>query len=105
MEPRRGTTETRSPLRGNVRKLVRAGQGQQIQDIQRVIVTAARGVLPVWKTTPIPTILRDAGLPAAKVALDAARLRLAYRLATVDRQHPLHFRQYRELANRGPLTG
>ena len=50
---------------------------------------AARGVLPVWRTTPTVTLFRDAGLPSAVVALEEAKLRFAMRLQTVDEGHPL----------------
>ncbi len=63
--------------------------GGHLKLVQSAITLAARGVLPVWKTTPIATLLRDAGLPSAEVALEEARARFAFRAQTVDAGHPL----------------
>src|SRR5438045_6646674 len=54
-----------------------------------MLTLAARGVLPVWRTTPNVTLFRDSGLPLAMAALEEAKLRFAMRLQTVDNQHPL----------------
>ena len=48
--------------------------------VQSAITLAARGVLPVWRTTPLPTLMRDSGLPSAEVALEEAKARFALRL-------------------------
>lgn len=63
--------------------------GGHLKLVQSAITLAARGVLPVWKTTPITALLRDSGLPSAEVALEDARARFALRTQTVDRDHPL----------------
>lgn len=63
--------------------------GGLVKMIQSTITLAARGVLPVWKTSPLPTLMRDSGLPSAEVALEESRANLALRLRTVDRYHPL----------------
>ena len=57
--------------------------------VEKVITAAARAILPVWRTTPTSSLLRDAGLPMATVALEGVRLRFATRLQRVDQQHPL----------------
>jgi hypothetical protein len=62
------TVEVSTRLRGLVRM------------VQSVITLAARGVLPVWRTTPLPTLMRDSGLPSAEVALEEAKARFALRL-------------------------
>ena len=54
-----------------------------------MITKAARAVLPVWKTTPNRTLCRDAGLPTAEDALEKARARMALRINTVPKGHPL----------------
>lgn len=63
--------------------------GGHLKLVQSAITLAARGVLPAWRTTPIPALLRDAGLPSAEVALEEARARFALRTQTVDENHPL----------------
>jgi hypothetical protein len=57
--------------------------------VQSVITLAARGVLLVWRTTPLPALIRDSGLPLAEVALEETMARFALRLQTVDKRHPL----------------
>ena len=63
--------------------------GGLIGMVGSAIVLAARGVLPVWRTTPLTVLHRDSGLPSAEVALEEAKSRLAYRLKAVDKDHPL----------------
>ena len=46
-----------------------------VRIVQSAITLAARGVLPVWRTTPLPTLIRDLGLPLAEVALKEAKAR------------------------------
>lgn len=41
--------------------------GGHIDLVQSAITLAARGVLPVWKTTPITTPIRDSGLPQLRL--------------------------------------
>jgi hypothetical protein len=66
--------------------------GQHIAAIQTILIQAVRAVLLVYKTTPLPILFREAGIPSAEVALEEARWRLALRLQTIDRQHPLTHR-------------
>ena len=79
--------------------------GWHIKQVQRVIDTAARAVLPVWRTTPSNTLCRDASLPTAGIALEEIRLRFALRLHSVDRKHPLVPRMRVPIIPRGPRTG
>ncbi|EDO03066.1 hypothetical protein SS1G_05545 [Sclerotinia sclerotiorum 1980 UF-70] len=58
--------------------------------IDKVINTAARGTIPVYKTTPIVALIKEAGLPSGWVALEKAKLRFALRLQTVDFRNPLN---------------
>jgi hypothetical protein len=51
--------------------------GGLVRIVQSAITLVARGVLPVWRTTPIPTLIRDLGLPLAEVALEEAKARFA----------------------------
>ncbi|RAL59181.1 hypothetical protein DID88_006737 [Monilinia fructigena] len=47
-------------------QLVSTRLGPLIEEVDRAIVLAARGVLPVWRTAPTASVLRDAGLPSGK---------------------------------------
>ncbi|EDN10981.1 conserved hypothetical protein [Histoplasma mississippiense (nom. inval.)] len=64
-----------------------------------------RGVLPVFRTTPIATLYRDAGLPSAMVALEEAKIRFATRLQVVDEKHPLASRIAPPMITRGRGAG
>src|SRR5438045_4383605 len=68
---------------------VRARNGWHVGVVDKTLALAARGVLPVWRTTPTVTLFWDAGLPSAEVALEGATLTFAMRLQTIDEQHPL----------------
>ena len=63
--------------------------GWHITAIDKTIAIAARGILPVWRTTPITTLFRDARLPSAAVALEEAKLRFTAHLCTIDTDYPL----------------
>src|SRR5436190_24018815 len=69
--------------------MVSARNGWLVEIVDKTLTLAARGVLPVWRTTPNFTLFRDSGLPSAMAALEEAKLRFAMRLQTVDNQHPL----------------
>jgi ribonuclease HI len=83
---------------------VSARIGGLIDEVDQVITTAARAVLPVWRTTPNATLHRDAGLPTADAALEIARLRQALRIRTVDAYHPLANRGHAPEFRRGRET-
>lgn len=89
----------------NRNPLVSAGLGGHIDIVNNTIALAARGVLPVWRTTPTATLFRDAGLPSGEVALEEAKIRFATHLQTVDTQHPLARRIQPPLRGRGRLAG
>jgi hypothetical protein len=57
--------------------------------IQKAVNHALRGCLPVWKTTPLPALYREASVPPVEQLLGSARVRHAMRLRTLDKQHPL----------------
>ncbi|EDN05465.1 predicted protein, partial [Histoplasma mississippiense (nom. inval.)] len=73
--------------------------------VEKVLTMAARGVLPVFRTTPIATLYRDAGLPSAMVALEEAKIRFATRLQVVDEKHPLASRIAPPMITRGRGAG
>ncbi|RAL67309.1 hypothetical protein DID88_008072 [Monilinia fructigena] len=69
----------------NRNRLVSTRLGPLIEKTNKVMVlAAARGVLPAWRTAPTASVLRDAGLPSGSTALEHARIRFALRLRTLD---------------------
>ena len=57
--------------------------------VQSAITLAAYGVLLVWRTTLLPTLMRDSSLPLVELSLEEAQARFALRLQIVDKHHPL----------------
>ena len=84
---------------------VSARLGGHIASIDNALVTAARGILPAWRTMPNTALIRDTGLPAAEVALEEVKLRFATHLRTVDKNHPLAQRTVLSIARRGRGAG
>ncbi|RYO81946.1 hypothetical protein DL766_008345 [Monosporascus sp. MC13-8B] len=84
---------------------VNAKVGWHVDVIQRILTLAVKATLPVWRTTPVPTIFRDAGLPTAQMALDEALWRFSYRLQTVDEGHLLAKRTEASKITRGRGAG
>ena len=64
--------------------------------IERAIANACRAVVPSYCTTPNNAILREAGLPSARVLLEGARRRQAARIRTLDEHHPMVARMGKE---------
>ena len=79
--------------------------GGLIKMVQSAITLAAREVLPVWRTTPLPALMRDSSLPLVEVALEEAKARFALRLQIVDKHHPLAQRTEVSPAQRGRGAG
>ena len=65
---------------------------------------AARAVAPAYKTIPIPALLREAGLPPAKIHFEAIRRRAAARLFRLDSDHPLAQRVFMPRSPRSPKS-
>jgi hypothetical protein len=84
---------------------VSAYVGWHIAAIDKTLAIAARGILPLWKTTPTATLFRDAGLPSAAVALEEAKLKFATHLRTIDAVHPLTNRTAVHKVNKGKGVG
>ncbi|OAA34233.1 reverse transcriptase [Beauveria brongniartii RCEF 3172] len=57
--------------------------------IQRVLNLACKMILPMWKTTPLEFLWREAGIPPANVLLRHIQERVAVRYATLDKAHPI----------------
>ncbi|PNP37025.1 hypothetical protein TGAMA5MH_11085 [Trichoderma gamsii] len=83
------TGPTKSSWTLSKRKPVRAGDEHLLKEINTSLKAAARAVLPVWKTTAIPILHRESGIPPARVLLDQVRLRQAARIANLDPRHPI----------------
>ena len=68
-----GRTKPPRTLKPGRPREVSTGLGWHIALIEKTLVIAARGILPVWRTTPTATLFRDAGLPSAAVVLEEAK--------------------------------
>ena len=60
--------------------------------IQRVLNLACRMILPMWKTTPLEFLWKEAGIPPASVLLRHIQERIAVRYGTLDKAHPIRKR-------------
>ena len=77
------------PSRNKEGESVNNGLGKHVAKTDIAIRTAARAMLPVWRTTPTPILHQESGLPPAEVLLEQIRLRSSLRLRTLDPAHPL----------------
>ena len=60
--------------------------------IDKAILTGLRAALPVMRTTPNAVLHREAGIQPANILLEGNRIRVAARLKSLDKQHPLRSR-------------
>lgn len=60
--------------------------------LRKVILSSARVILPVYKTTPTPALLRESGLLPPDLALDKKSRQAVLRTHRLDRRHPLRRR-------------
>ena len=72
--------------------------------IESAIASAYRTIVPAYRTALNNAILREAGIPAARVLLEAAWRRQAARIQTLDRYYPVVARMGRE-TRLGRLVG
>jgi ribonuclease HI len=100
-----GRTKPPCSQRSNQNETVSAQNGWHVDVIENTLTLAARGVLPVWRTTPNVTLFRDSGLPSGMAALEESKLRFAMRLQTVDNHHPLVRRISPPMITRGRGAG
>lgn len=70
-------------------KIVSNRVGQHLAKLEKVYSTAARAILPVYRTVPLPALLREAGLTPSEIALDNISGRAAIRIRKLDPRHPL----------------
>lgn len=83
---------------------VTTGTSSLVEKMDKAFRTAARAVLPAWKTTNTAVVHRESGVPPAPVALAQARLRTSARFASLDRNHPVSRRIDKKLPPRIPMT-
>ena len=98
-----GRTRTHTTVRGT--KAVSTRLGWHIETVDKTLALAARGVLPVYRTTPIAILFWEAGLPSGRVALENEKLRFGAHLLTVDHHHPLAQRMETPIIRRGTGAG
>ncbi|POS83824.1 hypothetical protein EPUL_004823, partial [Erysiphe pulchra] len=73
----------------NGKRLLKNGRnGKQVSRINRAIISGLRAILPVYKTTPLPTLYRKSGILSAFELLKYARIR------SLDELHPLRQRAF-----------
>jgi len=60
-----------------------------VRKLDTVQNEALRGVLPVYKTTPIPALHREAAMPPVQIILDHRAALAAARMKRLDARHPL----------------
>lgn len=75
-----------------------------VDKLDKALHTAARAVIPAWKTTNTAVIHRESGVPTAALALTLTRMRTSTRYANLDRSHPLSKRIDKRLPPRVPPT-
>ncbi|KAI1004415.1 hypothetical protein K3495_g3797 [Podosphaera aphanis] len=63
--------------------------GQHLEKLDKVHRAAARAILPAFRTTSSPALLREAGLPTAEISLNNISVRAAVRTRKLDPRHPL----------------
>ncbi|KAL1952609.1 hypothetical protein VTO42DRAFT_4689 [Malbranchea cinnamomea] len=61
----------------------------RVNQLDLVLRDALRGVLPVYKTTPIPALHREIGIPPMKLVLEHRCVVFAIRIKRLDSWHPL----------------
>jgi ribonuclease HI len=62
---------------------------QLIRRMSKSLNVSMRAILPVWRTTPLNALHREAGIPPVPQLLEARRMCFAARLKSLDEAHPL----------------
>ncbi|OAQ93892.1 reverse transcriptase [Purpureocillium lilacinum] len=78
-----------APGTGNATRLVSTQIKHLVDRFDAVLRHAIRAALPIWKTTPVPALHREAGIPPASILLESQRIRFSARLKSLDVRHPL----------------
>jgi ribonuclease HI len=66
--------------------------GSHIQLLEKVVYSGARAVLPVYRTTPIATLLKESQILPPEIQLDQISRTYAARTARLDPYHPIRKR-------------
>ncbi|POS81729.1 hypothetical protein EPUL_006590, partial [Erysiphe pulchra] len=66
--------------------------GKQIQLLSKAIHMSLRTILPIYRSTPLPILFREGGLPPTRIMLEEIRLRKALRIQNLDARHPMRKR-------------
>lgn len=64
-----------------------------LRQLEKVTLTSARAILPVFSTTPATVLLRESGLSPPELKLEEIALRATVRIRRLDTQHPFEFGQ------------
>jgi hypothetical protein len=72
--------------------------GRHLNDLLKVVLAAARAVLPVYRTTPIAVLHRESGLLPPEIELDQLAILATVRIRRLDPYHPLYRRLLRSYA-------
>ena len=65
-----------------------------LSHLDRVLRDALRATLPVYRTTPTPSIHRETAIPPMEIILDQKRASARLRIARLDNRHPIHRRLF-----------
>ncbi|KAI1000568.1 hypothetical protein K3495_g7626 [Podosphaera aphanis] len=60
-----------------------------LQLLDKVVLKSARAILPVYRTTPLAALHREAGLPPSEISLNGRTTAATARLRHLDPRHPL----------------
>jgi ribonuclease HI len=77
---------------------------KHLQALERVILTSARAILPVYKTTQMSALYREARLRPPEIELTLIAETFAARTARLDYTHPLQTRASKVLQSRRSKT-
>jgi len=64
----------------------------------------ARAILPAYRTTPMPALLKEAGILPAEIELDKLSQTFAARTSRLDPQYPLHLQSVTVCKTRQPTS-
>lgn len=72
--------------------------------LSKVVLIAARAILPVYRTTPTGVLHRESGLPPPEITLNAQALAATICIRRLDTRHPLFGRAKELLALDRPIS-
>ena len=76
-------------------RLITNGVNSALSHLENTLRQAIRGSLPVYRTTPIPILHREAAIPPMVLILNYQRALAHLRLARLDDRHPVRRRLYK----------